>query len=218
MSVAKFLITLLRLGNSGVNLATPPQPAIGMAYIWRLLPTGPTAPYKLAIVGDLPPGLSYVAERQRITGTPTAAGTWPISVTATGRNRVPVVFHYTLVVLPLALQLVGALVGDVLGQPVTGSLVARGGSGFYTLHNPPTNVPGIAFSMAGGVITASGSIASVATYSLLFLVADSAGLAVAFPYSLRVGVTSSARHYVTKAGAHYVTKSGAHYVTHHIED
>lgn len=59
-----------------------PNPSLGVPYSASLSTTGGTPPVTYALVGALPDGLS-LDDAGNITGTPTTAGTFSFSVTAT---------------------------------------------------------------------------------------------------------------------------------------
>jgi uncharacterized repeat protein (TIGR01451 family) len=81
------------MANPGppITAAPPPPLAVtcpvgtaqaGAAYNSLLAATGGTPPYTFSITGSLPLGLSLVAATGLLSGTPTAAGTFPFSVNA----------------------------------------------------------------------------------------------------------------------------------------
>ncbi|HWG72442.1 MAG TPA: putative Ig domain-containing protein, partial [Acidimicrobiales bacterium] len=71
--------------SAGVAItATLPGGTVGVAYNAKLTATGGTPPYTWSIVsGTLPPGLSLAADGT-VSGTPTAAGTYQLTVQVDG--------------------------------------------------------------------------------------------------------------------------------------
>jgi hypothetical protein len=61
-----------------------PAPVVGQAYSAQLRASGGTSPYTWSIVeGSLPPGLELNASTGEITGTPTEAGSFTLTVQVT---------------------------------------------------------------------------------------------------------------------------------------
>ncbi|TIQ61216.1 MAG: hypothetical protein E5X64_42745, partial [Mesorhizobium sp.] len=78
----------LSIGAPAITLApsTLPGGTGGIAYAQGLSATGGTAPYGFALTaGTLPAGLTLTADGS-LTGTPTAAGSFNFTVTATDAN------------------------------------------------------------------------------------------------------------------------------------
>lgn len=67
-----------------LTVSPPPTATTGTAYSGSVTVSGGTAPYTYAITsGPLPPGLSLNSSTGAITGTPTAPGSYPYTVTVT---------------------------------------------------------------------------------------------------------------------------------------
>lgn len=203
---------------------TPPPPAgkVGQYFTWSIIARGSNPPYGLEFA-TLPDGLSLSLTGlgpnlyYRISGTPTTPGDYTFPITATGGDRIPVVFDFTIRIADTPLQLSGAFVATAAGSPVDGSLTASGGTGPYTLTRVEGSVPGVTFSMASGVITATGNVTTAATYWLHFNIADSLGQAARVAYRLKV-TTYSAHRYTAPNGNPYTSPSGDHYTSPLIED
>ena len=80
---------------------TPPQGAVGSSYSAQLAATGGTAPVTFALSGGttLPPGLT-LSPAGLISGTPTTAGTFPFTVTATDSTGATASLPLSIVVTP----------------------------------------------------------------------------------------------------------------------
>jgi len=66
-----------------VTTATLPAGSLGTSYTTTLAATGGTTPYAWSVsAGSLPPGLTLTSSTGRITGTPTAAGSYSFTVRA----------------------------------------------------------------------------------------------------------------------------------------
>lgn len=110
-----------------ITSAAPPPGTTGAPYAFLVSATGSPAPV-LSVAG-LPAGLSFDAASGLISGTPEAAGTSTLTVTANNGCNAPAVQTFTLTVDRAATTLSLAALPQVavFGQPVTVTLVASGG-------------------------------------------------------------------------------------------
>jgi hypothetical protein len=84
-----------------INPNTPPQGTVGVPYADQLSATGGTGTLTFALAGGttLPPGLS-LSNAGLISGTPTTAGTFPFTVTATDQKGASAALPLSIVVVP----------------------------------------------------------------------------------------------------------------------
>jgi hypothetical protein len=84
-----------------INPITPPQGTVGTSYSAQLSTSGGTAPVTFALSGGtaLPPGL-VLSPAGLISGTPTAAGTFAFTVTATDSSGAVASLPLSIVVTP----------------------------------------------------------------------------------------------------------------------
>jgi len=76
--------------------------SVGVAYAQTIGAAGGIAPYAFAVTsGTLPPGLALVAATGALSGTPTASGTFAITITATDSVGCSGARAYSLQVLPV---------------------------------------------------------------------------------------------------------------------
>ena len=108
------------------------------AYSFDVLATGNPAPTSYAVTaGTLPAGLTINAATGAITGTPTAAGSFPFTLTVANGTSPNATANYTLVIAPPDFS---------SGPPPSGTV----GSGFSFVFTPVT--PGLAiFSIPSGL-------------------------------------------------------------------
>lgn len=113
--------------DPAITSAAPPPGTAGAPYTFTVSATG-TPPPVLSVAG-LPAGLSFDAASGLISGTPDAAGTSTLTVTANNGCNAPAVQTYTLTIdrAATALSLVALPQVAVFGQPVSVTLVASGG-------------------------------------------------------------------------------------------
>ena len=145
--------------------AALPTGTAGIAYHQTLTASGGIAPYRYAVsAGSLPAGLSLTAAGQ-LSGTPTVAGSFTFSVTATDSTTGvagTVAHSYTLVLASPTLVITPATVPNgVRGIAYTQTLGASGGTAGYTFAVTAGTLPaGLTLSAAGvlgGTPTAAAS-------------------------------------------------------------
>jgi uncharacterized protein YhjY with autotransporter beta-barrel domain len=143
--------------NVVVGPTTMAAATVGAAYNQAFTATGGTAPYTFALgdgSGPLPAGLT-LSSTGALTGTPTAAGTFPIEVQATDNSPYPGPYSgfkaYTVTVNPPTITLApatlpAASVGTTYSQAVT----AQGGTATYTYAVTSGTLPvGLTLSTTG---------------------------------------------------------------------
>ncbi len=170
--------------------AALPDGSENQVYAVQTLPaaTGGVGPYTY-VATNLPAGLTFNATTREVTGTPTQAGNYAISVTATdseGRtasNTYPVKVIGTLT-LPSA-NLPNGLVGTT--YPAQTLPAVNGGTAPYTYV--ATNLPpGLSFNPSTRVIT--GTPTSGGTYNVLVTATDANNNKATTSYSISVDVTA----------------------------
>ncbi|MBI5668553.1 MAG: choice-of-anchor D domain-containing protein [Chloroflexi bacterium] len=112
-----------------INLSPPSLPSgtVGVRYNQTVTATGGTGPYTLTQTGTLPPGISFIPSTPSATlsGTPTSAGSFTFTVTATDAIGATGSQNYTLVIAP----------STPPSQPIYTSFPTPGG--FITLNTTP---------------------------------------------------------------------------------
>ncbi|TXH70606.1 MAG: autotransporter domain-containing protein [Lysobacteraceae bacterium] len=147
--------------------AALPGGTAGTPYNQVLTISGGIAPYTVTLTGALPAGVTFNAATRTFSGTPTASGTFNISVTATdstGGTPATVTNNYTLVIAAPTLTMTptaGALPGGTAGTAYNQSFVASGGIAPYAYALTAGALPaGMTLSPAGvlsGTPTAAGN-------------------------------------------------------------
>lgn len=142
-----------------VNPATVPGATVAVAYNQTLSASGGTAPYSFAVTaGALPAGLSLNTATGALTGTPTAAGTFNFTVTATDANSFTGSRAYTLAVAPPVILIApSALTGGTVGAAYSESIIASGGIATYSYAITAGALP------AGLTLSSTGSLSGTPT-------------------------------------------------------
>lgn len=152
-------------GNGGVTftLTAFPQGIVGTAYAVTVTVTSGVGPFILG-ASDLPPGLSLNGLSGDITGTPSAAGTFfvTLSVTDRGENDNKVIEVLPLVVLPAdgsGFMFNNTILNNgQLGTAYTDTLTTTGGSGTVTFG--ATGLPaGLSIDPASGKVSGTPTVA-----------------------------------------------------------
>ncbi|WP_181393062.1 putative Ig domain-containing protein, partial [Stenotrophomonas sp. HMWF023] len=139
-----------------VNPATAPGATVAVAYSQTFSASGGTAPYGFAITaGTLPAGMSLNTSTGALTGTPTAAGTFNFTVTATDANSFTGSNAYTLVVAPPVIVIApAALTGGTVGAAYSETFIASGGIASYSYAITAGALPaGVTLNGSNGVIS-----------------------------------------------------------------
>ncbi|MFM5672314.1 putative Ig domain-containing protein [Aeromonas hydrophila] len=123
--------------------------SVGMAYSQTITATGGSAPYTYAITaGSLPAGLSLNTSSGVISGTPSASGTFNLTVTATDANSASGFQVYSLVINGLA-PVAGAVSATVAANSSANSITLN-------ITGTATSVA-VASTASNGIATASGT-------------------------------------------------------------
>ncbi|WP_439709417.1 putative Ig domain-containing protein [Cupriavidus pauculus] len=152
--------------------ASVTNPTAGIGYSQTLVGTGGAAPYTFAITGGaLPAGLSMTGSGT-IAGTPTAAGGFSFTVTATDRNGFSGSQGYTVTVAPPVIAYATTTLGAAsVASAYSQSIAVSGGNAPYTFSLVSGALPsGISLS-AGG--TLAGTAASAGTFNFTVQARDS---------------------------------------------
>ena len=163
--------------------------AVGRPGTLAISAAGQPAP-NISVTGALPPGLTFTpgAGSASITGTPTTAGDYPISVTAVnGAGRDTVAVTLRVGTLP---TFTSAASASVLAGTALNFTVAASGSPTPTLTVAGALPSGVTFrANANGTATLSGTPTVAGTTSLTFTATNSAGSATQ-AFTLTVNASS----------------------------
>lgn len=155
---------------------TLPASTAGTVYTQALSASGGVAPYSFALsAGTLPAGLT-LASSGTLAGTPTEAGTFNVSVTATDTYGQAVTRAYALEVAQPTLTLApggGALPNATAGAAFSQSLVVSGGIAPYTATLSGALPTGITFNPA--TLAFAGTPTESGTFTFDVTATDSTG-------------------------------------------
>jgi len=190
---------------SGTGVAPPtitlspttlPTATTGTAYSQTISASGGTSPYAYSLSsGSLPNGLTLNSSSGVLSGTPTQAGVFSFTVTATDANSYTGKQSYTLDVVN-TLTATQVIASEVLTQnhaatpftPVTGS----GGTAPLSYSISPALPTGLSINSSTGAISGTPTVVSAATsYTVTVTDANSATATASFSLTVNTAVTAT---------------------------
>jgi hypothetical protein len=165
---------------SGPTLSAP----IDVAYSSTVTASGGTAPYTFAVtVGSLPTGLT-LASSGNITGTPTAFGAFPFTITATDTNNYTGTKSATLTVSPSTITLHTPTSSVVAESLYSSNVTASGGVAPYTYSITSGSLPSGITLFANGAIGGTSNV--VSSNSATIHAVDSQGSNASITFTISV--------------------------------
>ncbi|WP_187143431.1 beta strand repeat-containing protein [Terriglobus albidus] len=166
-------VTVKAAAAATLTLTSPTATAtVGTAYTGTIGVSGGTAPYACSLVSGSVPGLTLSG--CSLTGTPTTAGTYSLSVKATDSSNPANSTTGTVTVAVKAaaattLTLTSPTAAATVGTAYTGTIGVSGGTAPYTCALVSGSVPGLTLSGC----SLSGTPTTAGTYSLSVKATDS---------------------------------------------
>ncbi|MBW8746709.1 MAG: putative Ig domain-containing protein [Acidobacteria bacterium] len=168
---------------------------VGSSYSGSLTTSGGSNPVQSSISsGSLPEGLSFDPSTSKITGTPTASGTYTVTFKTTDASNAQ-----TNVITPKTIR-VGSTVSPItitsrflphgtVGAEYSTQLSASGGSSPYSWAASPGSLPtGLTLASTGSI---SGVPANAGTSEVTVTVTDASGASTSTPLTLTVDASTS---------------------------
>ncbi|WP_411906995.1 putative Ig domain-containing protein [Rhizobium mayense] len=171
---------------------TLPAGVVNVAYSQTVTASGGTSPYGYAVVGTLPAGLSLNHATGAITGTPTAAGNYSFSISATDANNATSSAAYTIAVAPPAATFTfspsgGALPQAMAGEAYSQQITATGGVGTTIYSLASGTLPnGLILNISTGQLTGPLAAGTQGDYSFSIQARDSNGSTATVAFTLKV--------------------------------
>lgn len=173
-----------------VNPATLPNGVVGTPYNQVVSGSGGTAPYTFTVSsGALPTGLTLNGTTGAIAGTPTAAGTFTFSITATDANGCSGSRLYTITIASPGCAAITlsptTLPPGVAQQFYSQTIIASGGTAPYVYTVASGTLPlGLTLNPATGVI--SGTPLQTGLFTFTIRATDQNGCVGSMPYTITI--------------------------------
>ena len=151
-----------------VTPATLSAAIVATAYSQQLTASGGVAPYAYTVSsGSLPAGLT-LSSSGLLSGTPTAGGSFTLTVQAADAHAFTGTQSYTLVVSSATVGLTPATLANPTAEaPYSASVTAAGGTAPYTFSVSSGSLPtGLSLNAATGVLSGTTNVAGSFTFSL----------------------------------------------------
>ena len=173
---------------------------VGVPYNSSVVATGGTGSYTYTVTsGSLPPGLTLTPAGM-ITGTPTTAGTFLFTVTATGGNNTSGKSGGCAIQITAKMALSCGSASGAVGVAYSSSLGVSGGTGPYTYSVTGGSLPpGLTLNPSTGTIT--GTPTTAGSFNFTVTVTDGTGAKATTSCGIAVSGTFliSAIQYMTSA-------------------
>src|SRR5579885_2636178 len=173
LSVTQNFSVSIHSATPAITTTTLPNGTVGAAFTASLAAQGGVPPYTWAIsAGSLPTGLSLSSTSSSVSGTPSAPGTFNVTVQVTdsGSPRQSATQSYSVTIYP-ALVITTMLSDGLAGVPYSATLAALGGLPPYS-WSAGVLPPGLTFNAAGPAI--SGTPTAGGSFQIALTVTDNA--------------------------------------------
>ncbi|HUB79023.1 MAG TPA: Ig domain-containing protein [Bryobacteraceae bacterium] len=154
--------------DPAVNITTSslPTATVGAAYSETLTASGGTPPFQWSVTsGSLPQGIA-LSPAGAFSGTPSAAGTFPITAQVKDSNGATDTRPLTLTVTAAVTITTASLPAGMVGVPYSQTLSATGGTAAYTWSVTAGALPAGLTLVAGGTIGGTPSSAGTANFTV----------------------------------------------------
>lgn len=195
-----------------ISLSGLPNATVGQSYTQTITASAGTAPYSFSLAsGSLPTGLS-LDPNGTVSGTPTAAGSFTFTVTATDGNGCTGSRSYTVVANCQFVTLSPAtLPSATVGSSYSQTISASGGSAPYTFAVTNGTLPATFSLSTGGVLSGNPTATGSATFTVT--ATDANGCTGALVYTLNINPAGACTYTVSPQSLSFPSSGGIGRVT-----
>jgi hypothetical protein len=168
-----------------ITSPNPPDSDVGATYSQTLSAVGGQTPYTWSISsGSLPPGITLSSSGGTLSGSPTTAGTYTFTVTATDAANMTFAKQFTVQIFTAPSITTTSLPGVYSGSAYTAMLAGTGGKTPYSFSISSGTLPaGVSLSSAGVL---SGTTTITGTFPLTVTLTDANNVTASKPLTLTV--------------------------------
>jgi hypothetical protein len=171
-----YSVTILPAASLTITPASLGTGTVGTNYSKTITASGGLAPYSYAVAtGTLPPGVTLNSTTGALSGTPTTAGTYPFTVTATdSTSPTPLTGtqSYTVTISAAAALSIGSVAAPTTTGSYSKTITATGGVAPYTYAVTSGSLPtGLTLDLNTGIL--SGTITTTGSYNFTVTATDS---------------------------------------------
>ncbi len=173
-----------------VNPASLPNGTVGIPYNQTVSASGGTSPYAFSVSsGALPTNLILNSVTGAITGTPTTAGTFEFTITATDATGCSGSREYTVTITspgcPAIILSPTTLPPGAVQQPYAQTIIASGGTSPYTFTIAAGALPtGLSLNPATGLISGAPQVSGI--FNVTIRATDAAGCQGSRAYTIAI--------------------------------
>ncbi|HMY76512.1 MAG TPA: putative Ig domain-containing protein, partial [Blastocatellia bacterium] len=174
-----------------LNPGTLPNGQMGATYNQPITASGGVGAYTFGLSsGALPTGIT-LSSAGLLSGTPTVAGSFPITITATDANNCTSAQGYTLVIASCPVVIVNPATASngFVGTSYSQSFTQTGGTGTVTWSNTGSLPGGLTLNLTSGVL--SGTPTTQNTFNFTIRATDSNGCFGERAYTVTISANSN---------------------------
>ncbi|MCC7601252.1 IPT/TIG domain-containing protein, partial [Janthinobacterium sp. FW305-129] len=158
--------TLTVTSAMDITPASLPGATVGTAYSQQLTASGGIGPYAFVVSGSVPAGMALSASGI-LSGTPTAAGSFALTVKVTDTRQFTATRNYTLPVTSATLALTPASLPNPTAEAAySASVTAAGGTAPYSYAVVGVLPVGLSLNAATGVLSGTTNVAGSFPFSI----------------------------------------------------
>jgi len=185
-SVSKIDTIVVACPTISLSPSTLPPGNVGFLYNQTISVTGSTNIFTFSSAGTLPPNVLLNTTTGQLTGTPTTAGTYTFTITATDGYGCTTSTQYTVIISPCTPLVLspGTLPDGTVNTNYNQTITQTGGTGTITWSSSGSLPPGVILNTNTGLL--SGPPTVTGTYTFTIVATDQTGCSGTMQYTIDV--------------------------------